>query len=77
MLLCSVGLQDASGTTIETLKAIEHPILKTVQIIIEVCTFAGTGNVLKVQAMLHHCDEHISMKEKQRLHIGLWVSGCW
>lgn len=26
---------------------------------VEACAFAGTGNVLKVQAMLHHCDEHI------------------
>lgn len=30
----------------------------------EACAFAGTGNVLKVQAMLHHCDEHIVEKEK-------------
>jgi 26S proteasome regulatory subunit N1 len=58
-------LQDASDTTIETLKAIEHPISKTAQIVVEACAFAGTGNVLKVQAMLHHCDEHIDMKEKE------------
>jgi 26S proteasome regulatory subunit N1 len=76
MLFCGVGLQDASDTTIETLKAIEHPISKTAQIVVEACAFAGTGNVLKVQAMLHHCDEHIDMKEKRRPRIGLWVSGC-
>ncbi|KAJ7869215.1 hypothetical protein B0H14DRAFT_3861320 [Mycena olivaceomarginata] len=70
-------LQDASDTTIETLKAIEYPISKTAQIVVEVYAFAGTGNVLKVQAMLHHCDEHIDMKEKRRPRIGLWVSGCW
>lgn len=58
-------MQDASDTTIETLKAIEHPISKTAQIVVEACAFAGTGNVLKVQAMLHHCDEHIDMKEKE------------
>ncbi|KAJ7849317.1 armadillo-type protein [Mycena leptocephala] len=63
--LLYLGLQDASDTTIETLKAIEHPISKTAQIVVEVCTFAGTGNVLKVQAMLRHCDEHINMKEKE------------
>ncbi|KAJ7839597.1 armadillo-type protein [Mycena olivaceomarginata] len=62
--LLYLGLQDASDTTIETLKAIEHPISKTAQIVVEACAFAGTGNVLKVQAMLHHCDEHIDMKEK-------------
>ncbi|KAF7378402.1 26S proteasome regulatory subunit RPN1 [Mycena sanguinolenta] len=63
--LLYLGLQDASDTTIETLKAIEHPISKTAQIVVEACAFAGMGNVLKVQAMLHHCDEHIDMKEKE------------
>ncbi|KAK7019046.1 26S proteasome regulatory subunit RPN1 [Favolaschia claudopus] len=63
--LLYLGLQDASDTTIETLKAIEHSISKTAQIVVEACAFAGTGNVLKVQAMLHHCDEHIDMKEKE------------
>jgi 26S proteasome regulatory subunit N1 len=26
---------------------------------VEMCAFAGTGNVLKVQEMLHYCDEHV------------------
>ncbi|KAJ7275052.1 armadillo-type protein [Mycena rebaudengoi] len=64
--LLYLGLQDASDTTIETLKAIDHPISKTAQIVVEACAFAGTGNVLKVQAMLHHCDEHIDMKETDK-----------
>ncbi|KAJ6585841.1 hypothetical protein B0H19DRAFT_1060027 [Mycena capillaripes] len=55
-------LASTSDTTIETLKAIEHPIS-----VVEACAFVGTGNVLKVQAMLHHCDEHIYMKEKEAL----------
>ncbi|KAJ7708007.1 hypothetical protein B0H14DRAFT_3643273 [Mycena olivaceomarginata] len=50
--LLYLALQDASDTPIE------HPISKTAQIV-EACAFASTGNVLKVQAMLHHCDEHI------------------
>lgn len=28
------------------------------------CSFAGTGNVLRIQRLLHHCDEHIVVKEK-------------
>ncbi|KAF7353834.1 26S proteasome regulatory subunit RPN1 [Mycena venus] len=63
--LLYLGLQDASDTTIEKLKAIGHPISKTAQIVVEACAFAGASNVLKVQAMLHHCDEHIDMKEKE------------
>lgn len=60
----SAGLQDASDATIETLKAIDHPISKTAQILVEACSFAGTGNVLKIQAMLHHCDDHITASKK-------------
>ncbi|KAF7345827.1 26S proteasome regulatory subunit RPN1 [Mycena venus] len=45
-MLC--GLQDASDMTIKMLKAIELPILKTMQIVVEACVFAGMGNVLKV-----------------------------
>jgi 26S proteasome regulatory subunit N1 len=63
LLLCT-GLQDASDATIETLKAIDHPISKTAQILVEACSFAGTGNVLKIQAMLHHCDDHITAAMK-------------
>ncbi|KAJ7441563.1 hypothetical protein FB451DRAFT_1441113 [Mycena latifolia] len=63
--LLYLGLQDALDTTSKTLKAIELPISKTTQIVVEACAFAGTGNVLMVQAMLHHCDEHIDMKEKE------------
>jgi len=32
---------------------------------VDACSFAGTGNVLRVQAMLHHCDEHVE-KEKEK-----------
>lgn len=60
-----LGKQDASDATIETLKAIEHPVSKMAQILVEACSFAGTGNVLKVQEMVHHCDEHIDGKKKE------------
>ncbi|EDR09498.1 uncharacterized protein LACBIDRAFT_178729 [Laccaria bicolor S238N-H82] len=63
--LVYLGLQDASDATIETLKAIDHPISKTAQILVEACSFAGTGNVLKIQGMLHQCDEHIDTSEKK------------
>ncbi len=55
------GLQDQSDATIETLKAIEHPVSKQAQILVD----TGTGNVLRVEAMLHHCDEHVE-KEKEK-----------
>ncbi|TFK98578.1 armadillo-type protein [Pterulicium gracile] len=65
LALLYLGKQDASDATIETLKAIEHPVSKMAQILVEACSFAGTGNVLKVQEMVHHCDEHIDGKKKE------------
>lgn len=29
------------------------------QVIVETCAFAGSGEVLKVQQLLHYCDEHV------------------
>ncbi|EGO03572.1 hypothetical protein SERLA73DRAFT_83636 [Serpula lacrymans var. lacrymans S7.3] len=60
-----IGRTEASDATMETLKVIEHPIAKQAQVIVEACSCAGTGDVLKVQAMLHYCGEHLdASKEK-------------
>jgi hypothetical protein len=47
-----IGLQDGSDATIETLKAIEYLISKQAQILVEACSFAGTGNVLRLEPPL-------------------------
>ncbi|KZS97248.1 26S proteasome regulatory complex, non-ATPase subcomplex, Rpn1 subunit [Sistotremastrum niveocremeum HHB9708] len=64
LALLYLGRQDASDATLETLKAISHPISKQAQVLVEVCSWAGTSNVLKIQSLLHHCDDHID-KEKE------------
>ncbi|KAJ2874610.1 proteasome regulatory particle base subunit [Coemansia aciculifera] len=63
--LLYVGTQDKYDTILETLKAITHPIGKQASILMQVCAYAGTGNVLEVQKMLHMCAEHVSDKEDQ------------
>ncbi|KAJ1824866.1 proteasome regulatory particle base subunit [Coemansia sp. RSA 2671] len=63
--LLYVGTQDKYDTILETLKAITHPIGKQASILMQVCAYAGTGNVLEVQKMLHLCAEHVSDKEDQ------------
>ncbi|THH01280.1 hypothetical protein EW026_g1377 [Hermanssonia centrifuga] len=66
LALLYVGLQDATDAIIVALQAIEHEaISKQAQILVDMCAYAGTGNVLKVQTLLHHCDEHIVKKEKE------------
>ncbi|KAJ2080792.1 proteasome regulatory particle base subunit, partial [Coemansia sp. S142-1] len=63
--LLYVGTQDKYDTILETLKAITHPIGKQASTLMQVCAYAGTGNVLEVQKMLHLCAEHVSDKEDQ------------
>ncbi len=65
LALLFLGQQDSSDATIETLKAIEHPISKQTQVLVDICSYAGTGNVLKIQSMLHYCSEHIVEKEDE------------
>lgn len=50
----------------ETLKAIEHPIAKQTAVLVDICAYAGTGNVLKLQSMLHHCNDHFNVPEPPR-----------
>ena len=60
------GLQEGADATIATLKAIEHQIAQTAAVLVDMCSFAGTGNVLKVQELLHYCDEHIDKTPKEK-----------
>ena len=69
------GRQDASDATIETLKAIPHPISKQAQILVDICSFAGTSNVLKIQSLLHHCSDHIDAEKEDDTFQGIAVIG--
>jgi 26S proteasome regulatory subunit N1 len=58
------GKQDEAEITAETLKAIEHPIAQQTLVLLDALSYAGTGNVLKIQAMLHHCNDHLNVPPK-------------
>lgn len=49
---------EAVDGMIMAMETIEHPIQKVISILLNACAFAGTGNVLKIQEMLHICAEH-------------------
>ncbi|ORY31001.1 putative 26S proteasome regulatory subunit (proteasome non-ATPase subunit mts4) [Naematelia encephala] len=66
LALIFLGAQDAADATIETLRAIEHPLSKSAQILVDICSYAGTGNVLKVQEMLHLCGEHAGKQKSEQ-----------
>ncbi|KAK6526770.1 proteasome regulatory particle base subunit [Arthrobotrys megalospora] len=66
LALLFVSRQEEAETTIETLKAIDHPFSKHTQVLVNACAYAGTGNVLKIQQMLHLCNEHIDKDNKDK-----------
>jgi 26S proteasome regulatory subunit N1 len=57
LALLFFGKQDASDAIVETLKAIEHPIAHEAIVMLTLCSFAGTGEVLRIQQMLRLCAE--------------------
>ncbi|KAF9508141.1 hypothetical protein BS47DRAFT_246748 [Hydnum rufescens UP504] len=75
LALLYLGRQDTSDATIETLKAIPHSISKQAQILVEICSFAGSSNVLKVQSLLHHCSDHVDTEKDDDTFQGFAVLG--
>ncbi|KTW32511.1 proteasome regulatory particle base subunit RPN1 [Pneumocystis jirovecii RU7] len=76
LALLYAGKQDASDATLEILKAINHPIARQADVLVDIFSYAGTGNVLKIQGLLHICSSHLDNdKEKNDLHQGFAVLG--
>ncbi|BFZ58470.1 proteasome regulatory particle base subunit [Savitreella phatthalungensis] len=63
LALLFVGKQEEADAAIETLKAIENPLAKHAEVLLDMLAYAGTGNVLKVQRMLHLTAEHLTVPE--------------
>lgn len=59
LALLFFGRQEEVEVILETLKAIDSPMAKPAVVLAEVCAWAGTGTVLKLQELLHTCNDHI------------------
>ena len=59
LALLFFGRQEEVEVILETMKAIDHPMAKPAAVLAEVCAWAGTGTVLKLQELLHICNDHI------------------
>ncbi|WRT64812.1 uncharacterized protein IL334_001748 [Kwoniella shivajii] len=68
--LLFLSTQEDSEPTVATLKVIEHPVASIAETIVDVCAYAGTGNVLKIQQMLHLCAEHAEKPTKKEAQSG-------
>ena len=73
--LVFVGAKDSSDVIVETVKTIEHPFSKYAETMIEICSYAGSSNVLKIQELLHLCSEHIDSEKESDLHQSFAVLG--
>merc|ERR1712059_100220 len=75
--LCYLGKQDAAEATIAALEVIPEPFRQTATTLVEICAYAGTGNVLKVQQPLSICSDHYEQdkgetEKKKRRHEKRW-----
>lgn len=71
--LCYLGKQEEADTIQVTLEAISNPNYRDMaKILLDVCAYAATGNVLKIQQLLHLCsekqdkDEEVDKKSKDK-----------
>merc|ERR1711981_657166 len=62
--LCYLGKQEAAEATVATLEVLTDPFQSMAKTLVDICAYAGTGNVLKIQNLLHICSEHHEPAEK-------------
>lgn len=60
------GRQEEVEVILETLKAVDHPVARPTAIMAEICAWAGTGAVLKIQELLHICNEQVEESEDRK-----------
>lgn len=63
--LIYLGRQEAVEAIIATLEVVPDPFRSMAVTLVEICAYAGTGNVLKIQKLLHVCSEHYDSTETE------------
>ncbi|KAK5965801.1 26S proteasome non-ATPase regulatory subunit 2 [Trichostrongylus colubriformis] len=64
--LIFLGTQEKSEVFVESLRSLPEPFGPMVSTLVDVCAYAGTGNVLKIQKLLHMCSEHYETEDKKK-----------
>ena len=67
--LLFLGKQNQVETSIEVIRSMlpHKQVAELVATVMETCAYAGSGNVLKIQELLHVCAEH-KEDEKESMH---------
>lgn len=60
--LVYLGRQEAAEAVIAALEVVPEPFRSMATTMVDICAYAGTGNVLKIQQLLHLCSEHYEEK---------------
>ncbi|CDO53664.1 hypothetical protein DV451_001774 [Geotrichum candidum] len=63
--LLFMGKYEQTEEVLETIKAIDHPMASVVDVLVSICSYAGTGNVLKIQELLHNCTERTEVDDDE------------
>ncbi|XP_064634974.1 26S proteasome non-ATPase regulatory subunit 2-like [Lineus longissimus] len=58
LALTYLAKQEAADTVTAALQVVQEPIKSMATMLVDICAYAGTGNVLKIQHLLHICSEH-------------------
>ena len=61
--LCCLGRQEQAEATVEALAVLPDPFKSMAMTMVDICAYAGTGNVLKIQSLLHICSEHFEVEK--------------
>jgi 26S proteasome regulatory subunit N1 len=64
LALLYFGRQEEVDVILDILKAIDHPMATPTATLASVCAWAGTGAVLKLQELLHVCNDHLEDKDE-------------
>merc|ERR1712136_707468 len=65
LALVYLGRQESVETILIALQVVPEPLKGFATVLVEVCAYAGTGNVLKIQQMLHICSETDKEEESE------------
>lgn len=72
--LLFLGKMEKADAMLEAVKTVEHKIGKYAAVLLDTCAYAGSGNVLKVQEMLHHCAEHLTEDAEHQMAAVIGIS---
>eukprot|EP00123_Amoebidium_parasiticum_P014745 comp22625_c0_seq1/m.34770 comp22625_c0_seq1/g.34770 ORF comp22625_c0_seq1/g.34770 comp22625_c0_seq1/m.34770 type:complete len:874 (-) comp22625_c0_seq1:42-2663(-) len=65
LALIFLARQEAADVFKEALKVLPKALQDPAAVLLDICAYAGTGNVLKVQNLLHMCSEHVDKEKDQ------------